>query len=84
MIQRSNRRISNSSSDLSDASSSSGKSRKELGMMPNGTYSAEQPVNGHALGNGVAVKKTDRRQKIDWEIPRKLLHSSIGGLLLAA
>ncbi|KAJ3566192.1 hypothetical protein NP233_g7151 [Leucocoprinus birnbaumii] len=32
-------------------------------------------TNGHSNSNGVEKKQ---KQKVDWEIPRKLLHSSIG------
>ncbi|KAF9443333.1 hypothetical protein P691DRAFT_738019 [Macrolepiota fuliginosa MF-IS2] len=44
----------------------------------NGNGHANGHVNGHATANGVVAKSPKQRQKVDWEIPRKLLHSSIG------
>jgi diacylglycerol kinase (CTP) len=41
-------------------------------------------LNRSATGNHVPFKPMDQIKKIDWEIPRKALHSSIGMLLLAA
>lgn len=44
----------------------------------------QQQPNGHLVavnGNGIIIQK---QQKVDWEIPRKLLHSSIGPLIHSA
>ena len=35
-------------------------------------------LNGSIPGNHVALKLVEQNKKIDWEIPRKVLHSSIG------
>jgi diacylglycerol kinase (CTP) len=40
-------------------------------------------LNGSAAANHVSFKPVEQIKKIDWEIPRKALHSSIGVLLLA-
>lgn len=35
-------------------------------------------LNGSIPGKHVALKPVEQNKKIDWEIPRKILHSSIG------
>ena len=78
MFQRNSRCISSSGSDIFDGLNSvSARGRTS----PNGICSAEENINGHVSANGVAEKKIIKQQKIDWEIPRKILHSSIGMLL---